>query len=70
MVLCTSAVHHVEAQRWLLDPMGVWVVFKPFTPDDVLTGITAALNNGVSPVPRTSETSSPNESTDHDPDQN
>lgn len=67
IVLCTGAFDHVAAQRWLLDPIGVWVVYKPFTREALLASITAALNNASPSVDGTNGITSPNGSTDQDP---
>ncbi len=68
VVLCTGAVVDIEARPWLLDSIGVQVVYKPFTLQDVLTAITAALGTAAPPRSGTSGTTSPNGSTDHEPD--
>ncbi len=69
IVLCTNALEQVEAMWWLVDPIGIWVVPKPFTFDDVLQAIEAALGDANPARPGTGTSISPNGSTDGIPDQ-
>jgi DNA-binding response OmpR family regulator len=66
VVLCAGVDAHVEAMRWLLDPIGVWIVDKPFTPEALLTAITAALSNAAPSVTAKRVIASQNGSTDHE----
>ncbi len=68
-MLCTDAVDSSEATRWLFDPTGIWVVPKPFTFDDVLAAIAAALDDPTPETPGAWTSISPNGSTDRPPDQ-
>lgn len=46
-MVCTNAVDSSEAMRWLLDLIGVWVVYTPFTLDDVPAAIVKAAEGDV-----------------------
>ncbi len=64
VVVCTDAVDSSEAMWWLLDPTGIWVVNKPFTFDDMLEAVEAALDDVKPAGPGTGTSISPDGSTD------
>ncbi len=68
-VLCTAAIDSGEGMQRLFDPIGIWVVYKPFTFDDMLEAVEAAFDNVKPATPEEGSSISPDGSTDGIPDQ-